>query len=166
MGASRCLAGVTMEAGGRDMTNLWRVMTLAVLLVACGDDNESSGEFECSGTECVCPGSGDCDIHCLGECDLQCAGSGDCFFECPDGCLAACTGSGACLVSVGDQSAVACPGSGGCDVDCLGSCSVACPGSGVCTVLCLGDASCTLEQCSGEVISCPDGLAVCNGECP
>jgi hypothetical protein len=157
-----------MSAATEDMhmRSLLKIMVLTLAMAACGDDDESSGEFECTGAECVCPGAGDCDIHCLGECDLQCAGSGNCFFACSGGCLAACTGSGQCFVEVGEGSSVACPGSGGCDVECFGDCDVACPGSGTCAVFCAGDAFCSLEQCSGEVQSCPDGLAVCNGGCP
>jgi hypothetical protein len=90
----------------RALMALTALLLVAALAAGCDDDG-SSGEFECSGAECVWPGAGDCRIHCLDDCDLQCAGSGLCDFVCDDFCLASCTGSGPCLVSVGDESAVA-----------------------------------------------------------
>lgn len=141
------------------------LLMVTALAVGC-DDDDSSGEFECSGAECVCPGSGDCRIHCLDDCDLQCAGSGLCEFLCDDFCVASCTGSGPCIVDVGDESIVDCPGAGGCDVVCEADCTVQCPGSGECSVACLPGFVCQIDQCSGSVQSCPDGVSVCNGACP
>jgi hypothetical protein len=134
-------------------------------LVGC-DKNDSGGEFECSGADCVCPASGDCRVHCLDACNLQCAGSGACDFVCDEGCVAACTGSGLCVVSVADDSTVQCPGSGGCDVDCNGDCAIECPGSGDCIARCEPGFACSIERCSGSVQSCPNGIQVCNGPCP
>lgn len=141
---------------------------LAALLAAaaiqgCGDD--SSGEFECRGSDCVCPSSGDCRIDCAGECDLRCAGSGACDFSCGDDCDVACTGSGPCAVSIGDAGDVACTGSGGCDVACGGDCAIDCPGSGACIARCEPGFTCTL-QCPEGAASCPDGVQVCNRPCP
>jgi hypothetical protein len=132
-----------------------------------GDDSEGcTGMCQCTGAECVCPDQGDCAVDCIDMCDLQCAGAGNCDFQCGPMCLASCTGSGACTVSAGDESTVACPGSGGCDVTCTGDCTVQCPGSGECDVHCPQGSTCNLEQCSGAVQSCADGLNVCNGVCP
>lgn len=140
----------------------------AVLLVGmaagCGGGG-ASGDFECRGNACVCPGNGDCRIDCLGDCDLQCAGSGLCDFSCGDGCLTRCTGSGDCFVSVGEQSSAACTGSGGCDVTCNGDCLVACPGSGACRLACAPGATCDFSSCSGSVRSCANGTVVCGGQC-
>jgi hypothetical protein len=134
------------------------------LAVGCGGDG-AEGDVECSGSSCVCPSTGDCLVDCTGDCDLQCAGSGACDFICGADCIVDCTGSGPCVVDVGDNSTVDCTGSGGCDVICFGDCSVSCPGSGTCVVECdAADAECLLEGCE-EVVSCPDGTAVCNGSC-
>ena len=143
-------------------------LAFVLSLAACGSDGECDGACECEADACICPSTGDCAVDCIGDCDLQCAGSGDCDFHCVDGCLAACTGSGHCLVDVGDDSAVDCTGSGGCEVICHGDCSVACPGSGECVVHCDPDleAACDFDSCSGSVVECPDGVLVCNGDCP
>jgi hypothetical protein len=144
-----------------------RIMLSSVVLalVSCGGGG-TQGEVECSGADCVCPGTGDCLVDCISDCNLQCAGSGRCDFECGAGCDVACTGSGPCIVTVGDDSNVSCPGSGGCDVACNGDCNVACPGSGDCIVRCAPGAVCNISMCSGSVTSCPDGISVCGGPCP
>lgn len=144
------------------------LLGLALFLSAgsCGGEEGCEGVCECTGAACVCPSSGDCAINCVDMCDLQCAGSGNCDFECGPMCLAACTGSGVCFVSVGDDSTVDCPGASGCDVVCDGDCTVQCPGSGECAVQCLPGFVCNITQCSGSLQSCPDGLSICNGECP
>ena len=152
-------------------TNSFFAATLAFAMAAvaaAGCTNSGcEGACECRGTECACPSSGDCFVGCVGDCDLSCTGSGDCDFECTEGCQASCPGSGACVLDVGPVSSVSCTGSGGCDVLCQGDCDVECPGSGVCVVRCpVADAVCTIERCSGDVIDCGGGVAVCNGSCP
>jgi hypothetical protein len=137
----------------------------ALFFAACGGDT-AEGHVECSGASCVCPSSGDCLVDCSGSCDLQCAGSGRCDFICGPDCLVACTGSGPCIVDVGQASTVSCPGSGGCDVVCHGDCNVACPGSGECIVECEPGFECSISQCSGSTVSCPNGIEVCGGACP
>lgn len=96
------------------------------LLNGCGDDEHGgcAGDCECSGEQCVCPATGDCEVECVGHCDLQCAGSGDCYFGCGEDCLAECTGSGTCFVHVGERSSVRCTGSGDCEIACHGDCDV------------------------------------------
>lgn len=142
------------------------LLVTAILTASCGGGDGSSGEFECTGDDCVCPGTGDCTVHCLDDCDLQCAGSGACELICDDVCLASCTGSGECYVTVGDDSTVDCPGSGGCDVVCEADCDVQCPGSGECIVQCEPGFACDIHECSGSVQSCDDDVLVCNGACP
>lgn len=139
------------------------LVSITLVLAACGGDG-AEGDVECSGAECVCPGTGDCLVDCTADCDLQCAGSGSCDFLCGADCDVACTGSGACVVTVGDGGFVACPGSGGCDVVCDGDCDVECPGSGECLVQCAPGAICSLSRCSP--VSCPNDIDVCNGPCP
>jgi hypothetical protein len=131
----------------------------------CGG-SECEGACECSGSDCVCPESGDCFIDCVDDCDLQCAGSGDCDFVCDDFCTATCSSSGECIVSMGDDSTASCTGSGDCDIHCNGDCAVACPGSGVCTVWCEPGFDCTLDPCSSNLQTCPDDVLVCGGSCP
>lgn len=149
-------------------TGILLALTTA-LAAGCGDasddDRDARGDVTCEGTECQCPGTGDCAVDCHVDCDLACTGSGDCAFTCGAGCEASCPGSGACLVDVGDDSSVVCSGSGGCDITCDGDCSVECPGSGECIVRCEPEHTCDIERCEGAV-SCPDGVQVCNGECP
>jgi hypothetical protein len=137
------------------------------LLVAlgCGDDQSAQGDVVCNGTECQCPGTGDCEVDCQSDCDLMCTGSGNCDFTCGAGCEASCPGSGACLLDVGDESSVICTGSGGCEVTCRGDCTVECPGSGVCITRCDEGFNCEITRCE-DVVSCPGGVQVCNGACP
>jgi hypothetical protein len=151
----------------------------SLLVVACGDDDEPYGPppcrigdpvegltCDCSGTECVCPSSGDCAISCVSECVLQCAGSGNCTFHCAADCQASCTGSGNCTMVVGNGSTVSCTGSGDCDITCEADCTVSCPGQGTCTVYCQPGASCGIADCPNAPESCPDDVLVCNGTCP
>jgi hypothetical protein len=150
---------------------MWKRAILAVVLtfgiaeISCGG-SDCEGACECVGSECACPDSGDCYIDCVDECDLTCSGSGNCEFYCDDLCLVDCTGSGECLVSTGDDSDITCTGSGGCDVDCDGDCNITCPGQGVCTVHCEPEFECNIDSCPGSVTECPDGVQVCNGNCP
>jgi hypothetical protein len=150
----------------KNIVDLGALSTIAHLLVAGCTGAGGSGEFECRGTECVCPSSGDCVIDCLDACDLQCAGSGACDFVCDDGCLVSCTGSGPCISSVGHASTVSCPGAGGCDVDCNGDCTLDCPGSGTCIARCEPGFACAIERCGAGTTTCPTGELVCNGACP
>jgi hypothetical protein len=139
---------------------------LGLIVGACGEDDESArGDVVCNGLECQCPGTGDCQVDCRSDCDLSCTGSGDCDFACGAACAASCPGSGLCVIDVGADSSVDCPGSGGCDVTCHGDCSVDCPGSGTCTVRCDATFDCNITRCE-DAISCPEGVRVCNGECP
>lgn len=126
--------------------------------VGCHDDVDAAcedGHCECSGNDCICPASGNCDIECTADCNLQCAGSGDCAFACGDGCVAECTGSGNCLVDVGEGGVVRCSGPGDCDIVCHGACTVECPGSGECALACDGEQG---------PLECGDALAC--GACP
>lgn len=149
-------------------TGIVFVVTLTSF-TGCGDDNDDDesarGDVTCEGTSCQCPGTGDCDVDCHADCDLACTGSGDCAFACGAACQASCPGSGACFIDVGDASSVVCSGSGGCDVTCHGDCSVECPGSGECIVRCDAGHMCDIERCE-DAITCPDGVQVCNGQCP
>ena len=178
-GSVRALAGLESPDSQREPRS--RCMTMRAVLrqglivfvgalgafMGCGDDEDGRvrGDAVCSGTECQCPGTGDCEIECRGDCDLACTGSGDCAFSCGAQCEAACPGSGACIVDVGGASSVSCSGSGGCDVTCRGDCTVDCPGSGPCTVRCAAGSDCELTRCE-DVVTCSDGIQVCNGACP
>jgi hypothetical protein len=149
-----------------------RALQIALLIAAAvgtiSGCSGSSGDFECRGSACVCPSSGDCNVNCLGDCNLQCAGSGACGFTCGAGCVSACTGSGPCGVEVGAGSMISCTGSGGCDVICHGNCTIRCPGSGECAGACAPDSpGCVIEiqQCNGQVNQCAAGAKVCGGNC-
>ena len=140
--------------------------------VGCGGDdppppydNYASGDVECRGTDCVCPSTGNCQLQCVGACNLQCAGSGDCDFSCDTGCQTACTGSGDCTVRVGDGGVVQCTGSGDCEVFCDGDCTVECPGSGRCIQHCAPGARCDMTRCGSSVDACPSDTQVCDGAC-
>jgi hypothetical protein len=45
---------------------------------------------------------------------------------------------------------------------------VTCPGSATCTVGCAPNSTCTItiDKCPGSVQDCPNGVKVCNGNCP
>ena len=156
-----------MDEGGDEMkSSIWVLASLMFgLSLGCGEDQSAQGDVVCNGNECQCPGTGDCEVDCRSDCDLSCTGSGNCDFTCGDGCEASCPGSGACLLDVGDESSVSCTGSGGCDVTCRGDCTVECPGSGECVVRCDDGFNCEITRCE-DVVSCPDGVQVCNGACP
>jgi hypothetical protein len=148
-------------------TRMWLpgLMLVASFTAVSCDNGPCTGDCQCSGNECVCPSTGDCAVDCTDACDLQCAGSGDCDFACSNGCQASCTGSGECLVVAGDDSLISCTGSGDCDITCVGDCVVECPGSGVCIARCDAGFNCEITRCE-DVVSCPDGVQVCNGACP
>src|SRR5690606_9937169 len=99
--SSSLKASLCSLARGSLMGSWLGIVTL--FFAACGS---SSGDAVCQGSECQCPGSGDCQVDCRGDCDLACAGSGDCDFLCGDGCETTCSGSGECLLGVGDASTV------------------------------------------------------------
>lgn len=139
---------------------------LLVFAGGCGEDDEGArGDVTCSGLECQCAGTGDCEVDCRADCDLTCTGSGDCDFSCGANCQAECPGSGACVIQIGDEGSVSCPGSGGCDVTCSGDCTVECPGSGTCITHCGEEFDCELTRCE-DAVTCPNGVQVCNGQCP
>jgi hypothetical protein len=122
------------------------------LWVGCNNDPDvlcGEGHCECEANACICPDSGDCDIECTADCDLQCAASGNCLFACGDDCITECTGSGNCEIDVGAGSLVRCTGSGNCDVVCHGECKVECPGSGECLVTCVDDVDGAYQECDG-----------------
>jgi hypothetical protein len=120
------------------------VRCLAALAVGiwlgCHDDDVNAdcedGHCECAGNDCICPQSGDCDIECTEDCDLQCAGSGNCAFSCGVDCAVDCTGSGNCEIAVDDASTIRCSGAGNCDIVCYGPCVIDCPGQGDCLLTC------------------------------
>lgn len=123
------------------------------LWVGCREEPDvycEDGHCECEGSDCICPASGDCDIECTADCDLQCAASGNCTFACGDACVTACTGSGNCTIDVGAGSLVRCTGSGNCDVVCHGECTVECPGQGDCALTCVDDVEGAYQNCDGH----------------
>lgn len=122
--------------------------------------NCEDGHCECAGNDCICPASGDCDIECTDDCDLQCAASGNCAFSCGVDCLAECTGAGNCEIAVDDNSVVRCTGSGNCDIVCYGPCVIDCPGQGDCALTCDPDDDEPLEG----PIECGDHRSAC-GAC-
>jgi hypothetical protein len=54
-----------------------------------------------AGSTVLCTGSGDCDIACYGDCDVDCPGSGDCVVRCHDGVD--------CNFEACERNAVECP---------------------------------------------------------
>jgi hypothetical protein len=166
----------------RAVTRVFALVALTfATFISCGSDEDDyddgagvcrigdpvlGRDCACNSNDCICPSSGDCALHCISFCSLQCAGSGNCEFDCGASCDTSCTGSGNCLIEVGPDSDVACTGSGNCDITCIGDCSVRCPGQGTCVVRCGPDATCAIEQCSGDVETCSDGVQVCQGNCP
>lgn len=147
-----------------------------LLLVACSavllwsgckkDNGACVGDCVCEGGDCVCPSTGDCEIHCGDDCNLTCAGSGNCDFICDVACDVACTNTGECLVDVRSGSTVSCTSSGDCHVTCHGDCSVDCSGSGDCIVYCLDGGSCNFLSCNGDEHDCGDNTMACGTGCP
>lgn len=45
------------------------LLFITIVLVGCGGGG-AEGDVECSGAACVCPGSGDCIVDCIADCDL------------------------------------------------------------------------------------------------
>jgi hypothetical protein len=144
----RNVEGARMQDNRTGESNAWWACSLArcsLLIAGLGvlmvggckeDDGECVGDCVCEGSDCVCPSTGDCQIHCGDDCNLTCAGSGNCDFICDVACDVACTNTGECLVDVQAGSTVACTSSGDCYVTCRGDCDVDCAGSGDCIVYC------------------------------
>lgn len=130
------------------------------------DEGGCVGDCICTGAECVCPDSGDCEVHCGDDCDLACTGSGSCDFICDVACQVSNPSSGEMWADVLAGSFISCTGSGDCYITCHGDCSVECPGSGVCTEYCLDGGICYISRCDDEVEMCADGTtSVCGGSC-
>ena len=144
---------------------MMRTLALAAALCLASSCFPGS-EDDCEGEACACPAEGDCRRECLGECDLTCAGAQNCDFACTYDCAATCSGTGTCTAMVAAGSTVTCSGSGGCDVTCVEDCSVDCTGNdALCIARCYDDTVCEL-LCDGAPVSCPEGVLVCNGDCP
>jgi hypothetical protein len=138
------------------------------LAAGCKSDDGGGcvGDCVCTGTDCTCPSSGDCTIHCGDDCDLSCTGSGNCDFICDVACNVSCSSSGECLADVLGGSTIACTGSGDCEITCRGDCTVDCPGSGVCLVHCLEGSNCEITNCPMDVNECDAETMICNDACP
>lgn len=148
---------------------LFVIFVLSYGGTGCDPDPDEGcyGDCICYGAECVCPDSGDCEVHCGDSCDLSCTGSGNCDFICDVACNVSCSSSGECWSDVLAGSAISCTGSGDCYITCHGDCSVHCPGSGVCTLYCLDEGICDITGCNDEVEVCADGTtSVCGSACP
>ncbi len=138
--------------------------------------------------EVDCSSSGNCDAECPGSAEcflLNCQDSGYCDLQCSSDVLCQnvdCSNSGSCDVACTGSSNcphIRCVGTGECDVECSGDvdCGVNCTGAGSCWSACTGSSRCLLDcsesndcgfsECGewGEM-SCPDGVIVCNRECP
>src|SRR5262245_18568499 len=126
-----------------------------------------------------CPGGvcGDVDCTEAGDCAVNCSGAAHCGKVAgteAGTCSLDCSGGSSCdLVTCKgvDSCAVTCSGGSSCDIDCTNakSCEeIKCSGGSPCLLVCAGAAGCGFAECSGGsgMAECPDGILVCNRECP
>lgn len=166
------------------------LLAAALILPACGDDDDGPSGLECVGEKCnlkcpaddpscqaTCRNGADCDLDCNGtECDLDCKAKSTCVADCSErgGCDTNCQGQSTCTVN--------CEQAGNCNLDCAGgsectttckeNCGGGCAGNSSCNlgceqncgIGCTGNTTCGLSCKTGCYICC-QGSATCNLTC-
>ena len=153
-----------------------RAFVLLIAVAACGGDDNSPVTCVPDGywtfpADCEVAVCGDkvCDMTCetgmtCGE--IDCQDSPQCRLDCQPGVTCGhmdCRGTGVCLLECHGEGAT-------CDASCEGSqrCAITCTDGAACLLDCgsTPEAICHLDGCISGVVSCGNGVTVCNRPCP